>query len=500
MGRTGGKVCVFVGLAALVALVTVAAVFASTSVASSAAAPPTAYLAPLKAHQAKLRVLRREIDRLRGLEAPATAEAATARAGEIRRAGMDYLVEGRAFSRTLAGFVAGGTRRGLDVEVETIRATVGEVLATVDVYRVLAGAKLEQPTKSTPSVLEQQLRSAFGVQLARRIPNKLVAQGVQRMLAGASFQTVVREMLDQARQNAYAMVDSRVRSVTGVGLRDLRDLGRAIRLRANLEVDRLVTRLLVRVTGNELVLGLAREFVLPWLKAQLTTLMRPHRPLDRRVSDSTASLRRAVIGLDGLPPEARLSTVHARWQEANAALAATRFLVADIKRAHKEVLLAEGYGEALQSVANAMDRTRVRFLLQKEDLVQTLAVDRDELHGLLTDLGNLVGHVLVPAASPPQLETELLSSGGSWTFGRVNGAVLCTITLTTTAGKYGAYVLKACNVNESYWKLVGRVLYFFHADGTRTSRLTRVNASLWQGPYLGHPDQPSTGTIHYIRR
>ncbi len=382
----------FVALAAAMALPAVV-------VGGSDAVSPTAYLAPLEAHRAKLGTLHREIDRLARLPAPQTTEDAKTRAELIRTAGNDYLVEARAFAKTVTAFVNGGTRRGLDREVDTIRTTVHDVLATVDAYRLLSGAKIDKPTARTPSMLEQQLRGVLGQQLARRIPNKLVAEGVRKLIAGTSLQTVVRETLDQARQSAYAAVDSQIRSVTGLGLADLRDLGRALRLRANQEVDRLFTRLIVGVTGNQLVIELFRKFALPWLKAQLTNLMRPRLTLDERVSRSIQSLQNAARSLDRLPADARLSTVHARWQDANAALAATRFLVADIKRAHRESQLLGGlYGNALAELESRMHWTEVRFLLHKEDLVKTLAVDREELHGMLADLGYLTRHVVLPTA------------------------------------------------------------------------------------------------------
>ena len=44
-------------------------------------------------------------------------------------------------------------------------------------YRALSGAAIEKPTAKTPSALEQQLRSTLGEQIARRIPNRLVADG-----------------------------------------------------------------------------------------------------------------------------------------------------------------------------------------------------------------------------------------------------------------------------------------------------------------------------------
>jgi hypothetical protein len=61
----------------------------------------------------------------------------------------------------------------------------------------------------------------------------------------------------------------------------------------------------------------------------------------------------------------------------------------------------------------------------------------------------------VPKKPPPPVQTltleqELLSGGGRWTFGRVNGPELCKIKLTRNLGPYDAYVLFACHPNESY--------------------------------------------------
>ena len=88
---------------------------------------------------------------------------------------------------------------------------------------------------------------------------------------------------------------------------------------------------------------------------------------------------------------------------------------------------------------------------------------------------------------------------GTWTFGRVNGPVLCTLTLTDKKGQYGN-VLKGCHANESYWILTSGGLLFKHADGSVTSRLTRRSSNYWEGPYIPHPSVPVQGIRHYISR
>lgn len=101
--------------------------------------------------------------------------------------------------------------------------------------------------------------------------------------------------------------------------------------------------------------------------------------------------------------------------------------------------------------------------------------------------------------STPPLATELLQRGGAWTFGRVPAMKLCDVVLTATSGRYG-YVLKACNANESFWKLEGSTLVFLSAGGAPTTRFKRLTANHWQGAYLGTPQIPAAGIVHYLKR
>ena len=114
----------------------------------------------------------------------------------------------------------------------------------------------------------------------------------------------------------------------------------------------------------------------------------------------------------------------------------------------------------------------------------------------MAELSRLIAGVQPVAV--PSLEGQL---AGTWKFGRVGGALLCNVTLTLTPGQHG-YVLSACHANESFWKLDGQDLLFLHADGAVTSRLSRVDAQYWDGPYIPHPLTPCNGPCprHYISR
>lgn len=102
--------------------------------------------------------------------------------------------------------------------------------------------------------------------------------------------------------------------------------------------------------------------------------------------------------------------------------------------------------------------------------------------------------------TPATPVTEIL---GGWKFGRVGAAFLCNVTLTQTPGQYGAFVLSACNANESFWRLTSpTTIEFLHADGRITTRFTRVDARYWEGPYIEHPSVPCNGPCprHYLSR
>jgi PASTA domain len=102
--------------------------------------------------------------------------------------------------------------------------------------------------------------------------------------------------------------------------------------------------------------------------------------------------------------------------------------------------------------------------------------------------------------TPTTPVTEVL---GGWKFGRVDGAFLCNVSLTRTPGQHGAFVLSACNANESFWRLANpTTIEFMHADGRVTTRFTRVDPLYWEGSYIEHPSVPCNGPCprHYLSR
>ena len=98
---------------------------------------------------------------------------------------------------------------------------------------------------------------------------------------------------------------------------------------------------------------------------------------------------------------------------------------------------------------------------------------------------------------PITFEQELLS--GPWTFGRVNGDKICTITFTKTVGKYGDYVLKA-RFPTVLLAPRGKHAHLL-AQRRDTDQQAHPQERELLGRYLGHKTLPNKdGTIHYVRR
>jgi hypothetical protein len=239
--------------------------------------------------------------------------------------------------------------------------------------------------------------------------------------------------------------------------------------------------------------------VVRFLRSELQQLLRDHKHVQARTDRTVTGFNARMAELQKLidsADSASLSSVRRLLSRAQRAIDATVYLKSDLRKQRRSALIARL--EAAEALLEAkIGETRAAFLLDSQLARSNLRRTADNVCKLKGETQQIVKKLASGTAS---LKAELLSGGGRWTFGRVNGAVLCSIVFTNTPGKYGAYVLEACHPNESYWRLEGRTLVFLHADGTRTSELTRRNANYWQGPYLGTPSMPSNGTVHYIRR
>jgi hypothetical protein len=111
--------------------------------------------------------------------------------------------------------------------------------------------------------------------------------------------------------------------------------------------------------------------------------------------------------------------------------------------------------------------------------------------------------------SSPRTADPIAKISGTWEFGRVISAterqVICHLTLTRErVEKIGGYKISGNHhPNESFWGLEGEnTIWFKHADGKITSKLTRREDDYWEGEYIEHKDAPVRGkkSNHYIKR
>jgi len=111
--------------------------------------------------------------------------------------------------------------------------------------------------------------------------------------------------------------------------------------------------------------------------------------------------------------------------------------------------------------------------------------------------------------SSPRTGDPIAKISGTWEFGRVISAterqVICHLTLTRErVEKIGGYKISGNrHPNESFWGLEGEnTIWFKHADGKITSKLTRREDDYWEGEYIEHKDAPVRGKKlnHYIKR
>jgi len=113
--------------------------------------------------------------------------------------------------------------------------------------------------------------------------------------------------------------------------------------------------------------------------------------------------------------------------------------------------------------------------------------------------GGGAGAATAPVPTAPTAVPQELRDG-PWLFGRTNwakeyGTIEFTVSWVPSVGAYqvgGTYK----HDNETYWRMDGSDLLLIHKNGTVSSRLHRMNASRWEGPFL-LPGGPFT---HYIAR
>ncbi len=404
-----------------------------------------------------------------------------------------------------ATYAKAKTRYGTEEEIRLFGTLASDL--------VNSSRRLAQAAGETGTTSAQELRDAEGElgifwrYLAERIQDRLEIAGLADVLTAHSFREIKDQVVAKLKERLKTRAEAEIRRLVGFRIKLDVPLREQIHDFLQAQLRQALTKLALTAGPAGIVVKLFGGQVISWLGAKLKEALRQKGRLDKRVATTISGFKKIEAQIGRLPGTAEISTVRRLIHDGQAALAATGFLKGDLQRAGgtNAAALLEQLTQAEKVMQAYLKGTRYIFLLDSPLLDENFSADAAYAARIRAGAGRLARKLGCPLTAGGDtttrgLEAELLSAGGRWTFGRVKGAVLCSITFTTTSGKNGTHVLRACHPNESFWKIVGKNLFFYRADGVQTSRLTRQNANYWQGPYLGTPEIPSDGIIHYIRR
>jgi len=351
--------------------------------------PVTKFLEPLRAHKAKLEAIERELGRV------AAQESTNALA--VEKVGKALLVEGKAFHTTFRRFLAGETRRGLDLEIDLVRGNVEAVQDMVVRFRRLAGVEVKPLAESEREPLRRELQRMVLDELRRRVARRFESEGIRDVLESRSLREAQERAVENIRRKINERLDRETERVFGIAFHDKRSARRAVRARINRAIDSQVASLLMKITGNELAIMVGTRLIAGWVKEQfwdkivprVKEMFRGKGNLEARLERSIATMRRARLRLMALKPDARVADVERQMKDALRTKLAARFLVQDLARAERQDLL-----ERLEAEATGLDKARSfthkRFLLHKEDLVARLASDEKVLADALLELARIL--------------------------------------------------------------------------------------------------------------
>lgn len=304
----------------------------------------TKFVGPLNKHDADLKKIGKDISRLLSKGKPDDPDEMKQWDKDVKAVGEVFLKKGKAFLKTFTGFLKGETRRGLMIEIDLIRSNVMVVHKMLVDYRRLKGVKVTRVTKNDRAELKKLLLRFAIAQARKRIAARFDDEGLR--------QIVTSETLLKAREHAIAVVkkrigvevDKHVESATGMAFHNRRSLHRVLKQRVNRSIERQVARLMVKITGKEIVIAIGKELIGKWVKDKLWNVIWPRirekfRRKGRhasRTARSIATMRTVRIRLAGLTGEAKRDRVIREMNQAIETALAAEYLIKDLRRGKQD--------------------------------------------------------------------------------------------------------------------------------------------------------------------
>ncbi len=360
----------------------------------------TAFLGPLRQHKRDLQQLH---DRIRQItdEPPQTQVAAELWVRKLKAAGNDLTAEIGAFRATLSDFINSPTRHGLDEELTLIDeclqlgADSGGFIdphTQFDINAYSARQNLQQEA----SQFKQRAVSI----LARHIDCQLKAEGLFEVLVVDGVEEVKSEVIGRLGEEAVESIGEITEDELGVNVHDALSFRTTVKAKGRAAVRRLVGKLLVNITTNEIVIEIVGQPIIRWVETdlwpKLKAVFRNRGDLQFRTERSIASLQAARMRLWALEPDAPNDQVIDTWAGARGASKATIYLVGDLQRADREDLLTK-LKAAIEDLDQLLDLTARRFLLNKLDELEQVPAKQEVARALQDVLTQMVQQIEKPA-------------------------------------------------------------------------------------------------------
>jgi len=363
----------------------------------------TRYIQSLQRHDTNLKAIRKEIMQLRELPDAESASELDERSAAAEKVGKQFLAEGKRFHRTVKSFLGGQTRHGLDLEIDLIRDNVSNSHEMLVQFRHLVGASVTPLAESDEVNLKRQMLLLLEQELRKRIAVRLNSEGLRDLILNESWLEVRNKAVAHMRGKLQKSLEQETQRIFGMAFHDRRSAQRALKQRINRRIEREVAKMLIRITSNELVIEIAGQIVVRWLKDALWNRIWPKiresfrgkGNLEPRVERSLKTLSKARLKLMSLKRDARLKNVEQTIKDARVTIHATRYLLKDLERAGRDELYKEMV-VGIYWLEHAVSFNSKRFLMHKEGAVLRLSLDREVLEDTLKELEKILKGVDKP--------------------------------------------------------------------------------------------------------
>ena len=304
------------------------------------------------------------------------------------------------------------SRYGLQEEIQLITRIALDLRESKGSLAKVAGEAATTSKADQQAALKQV--GIFRTVIALELESRLEVEGLADVLTSTSFRDVKAKVAGELERRLRTRAEQELKRMTGLGVRLGVPLKEQMKDFLRAEFSRLLSRLVVSSGPAAIVISIVggRIFdpgkLVDLIGAKLRAALRQKGNLDERSATSMASLERNRRALNALPGDAQVDKVRAAVRDAQRALNATKFLVADLERARRAELLA-GLKAAVKDLERTISLSKRRFLLDSALLGEDFGVGIAAMKAFRSEAERLSRKL---GCKPPPAPTAGGGSGG----------------------------------------------------------------------------------------